>query len=371
MIRAALFLAVFAVPLAVPLAVSPAARAQGAAPADRGDRWPAPVGADITLIGPEAAVASVRAVAAELLARDGVAVVWHQVAKLRAEEMFATPPGDRAAPVFVWVDVASAREARITFRAAAGSRFVIRRVALPGGVGPLAVEEIAQIIQSVLHALASDTGWALSLPEARVALSVPEPRPAPPPPAPARATVVAVGSAVRGQLYAPDLPPTADLEVAIEAISRVAGAPWSPGSLGGRLVLAYGFPARFAGGAVGADLRVATLRLQLVWEPWRRGRAALRIGVGGGADRVVYTPTAEQPGAMTAAGGTFVSPVGCLDAALRLEVAARVAVNAGLLAELALQRVHYDAYDAQGRLNEVLIPYRLRPGLAIGLEVRL
>jgi hypothetical protein len=353
----------------VALALSPAARAQAAPPADT---WPAPAGADITLIGPEAAVASVRAVAAELLARDGVAVVWHQVAKLRAEEMFAAPLGERAGTVFVWVDVASSpgREARITFRAAAGSRFVIRRVSLPGGVGPLAVEEIAQIIQSVLRALASDTGWALSLPEARVALSVPEARPAPPP-ASARALVVAVGSAVRGQLYAPDLPPTADLEVALEALSRAAGAPWSPGSLGGRVVFAYGFPARFATGAVGADLRVATLRLQLVWEPWRHGRAALRVGVGGGADRVVYTPTAEQPGAMAAAGGTFVSPIGCLDAALRFEVAARIAVNAGVLAELALQRVHYDAYDAQGRLNEVLIPYRLRPGLAIGLEVRL
>ena len=347
------------------------ALAQTGAAVDPGERWPAPAGADVTLIGPEAAVASVRAVAAELLARDGVAVVWHQVAKLRAEEMFAAPLAERAAPVFVWVDVSSAREARITFRAAAGSRFVIRRVSLPGGVGPLAVEEIAQIIQSVLRALASDTGWALSLPEARVALSVPEPRLPFPSPAPVRATVVAVGSAVRGQLYAPGLPPTADLEIAIEAISRAAAAPWSPGSLGGRLVLAYGFPARFATGAVGADLRVATLRLQLVWEPWRRGRAALRIGVGGGADRVVYTPTAEQPGAMAAAGGTFVSPLGCLDAALRLEVAARIAVNAGLLAEIALQRVHYDAYDAQGRLNEVLIPYRLRPGLAIGLEVRL
>ena len=86
---------------------------------------------------------------------------------------------------------------------------------------------------------------------------------------------------------------------------------------------------------------------------------------------MVYTPTVEQPGATAAAGGTFVSPLGCLDAALHVDVVSRVAVTMSALAELALQRVHYDAYDAQGRLNEVLIPYRLRPGLAIGLEVRL
>jgi hypothetical protein len=325
------------------------------------------VGADITLIGPEASLAPVRAVTAELLARDGVAVVWHQVAELRLAEIFEAPV-DRAAPVLVWVDVSSPREARITFRAAAGRRFVLRSVALPSGVGPLAVEEIAQIIQSVLHALASDTGWALSLPEARIALNAPEPPPAAAPAA--RTGVVEVGSAMRGQLYARDLPVTGDLELSIAAISS-RGAASFPGSFGGRLVLGYGFPARFASSAVGAELQVATLRLALLWEPWRRGRAAVRIGLGGGAERVVYTPTVEQQGATLAPGGTFVSPLGCLDVAFRLELGAHIAVGVGALAEISLQRVHYDAYDANGKLNEVLVPHRLRPGLAIGVEVRL
>ena len=75
------------------------------------------------------------------------------------------------APVVVWVDVSSGVEARVYFRAAAGRRFVIRRVSLPSGVGPLAAEEIAQVIQSVRRALASDSAWALSLAEARTALS--------------------------------------------------------------------------------------------------------------------------------------------------------------------------------------------------------
>jgi hypothetical protein len=338
------------------------------------DRWPAPADADITLIGPDASLASVRAVTAELLARNGVAVVWHQVATLHVAEIFQAPLDGRAAPVFVWVDVSSLREARITFRAAAGRRFVIRSVALPSGVGPLEVEEIAQIIQSVLRALASDTGWALSLPEARIALSAPEPEPpaarAAPAAAAARTTIVEVGSAIRGQLYARDLPVTGDLEVSIAAISSATARSF-PGSFGGRLVLAYGLPARFATGAVGADLQAATLRLALVWEAWRLGRAAVRIGLGGGAERVVYTPTVEQPGAMAAPGGAFVSPLGCLDVAFRLEVAARIALAVGMLAEISLPRVHYDAYDANGKLNQVLVPYRLRPGLALGVEVRL
>jgi hypothetical protein len=353
------------------LALWSSAPAGAAAPVDGDERWPVPAGADITLIGPEGSLASVRAVTAELLARDEVSVVWHQVAKLRLAEIFEAPLDGGAAPVFVWVDVSSLREARITFRAAAGRRFVIRSVAMPNGVGPLAVEEIAQIIQSVLRALASDTGWALSLPEARIALSAPEPPPRVVPPAPpARTTVVELGSAMRGQLYARDLPVTGDLEISIAAISSTPATTF-PGSLGGRLALGYGFPARFATGAVGAELQAATLRLALVWEPWRRGRAAVRVGLGGGAERVVYTPTVEQPGATAAPGGTFVSPLGCVDVAFRLEVAARVALGVGALAEISLQRVHYDAYDADGKLNEVLVPHRLRPGLAIGVEVRL
>src|SRR5262249_10590993 len=148
----------------------------------------------------------------------------------------------------------------------------------------------AQIIQSVLRALASDTGWALSLPEARIALSAPAPRPPAAPPA--RTTVVEVGSMLRGQLYARELPVTGDLQLSIAAISSAAATSF-PGAFGGRIALAYGFPARFASSAVGAELRVATLRLALVWEPWRRGRATVRIGLGGGAERVVYTPTVE------------------------------------------------------------------------------
>ena len=257
---------------------------------------------------------------------------------------------------------------------AAGQRFVIRRVSLSGGVGLPAAEEIAQIIHSVLRALVADTAWALSLSEARVALSVPERRPPPAAvPAPARATVVEVGPAVVGQLYAPGLPVVGALEVAITGLSRpaMASPSISTGSFGGRLVLGYAVPAHFATGAVGADLRTAKLRLALVWEPWRQGRLAIRLGLGGGADRIEYSPTAELPGAMAAAASSFVTALGCADATLHVEVSPRLALAAAVLAEIALQRVHFDAYDVDGNLEEVLVPHRVRPGLRIGLEVRL
>jgi hypothetical protein len=350
------------------------ARGQTAPSAD--ERWPAPSTVDIVMVGAEAVVAPVRELTADLLTRNGVAVFWRRADRLRAEDVIDAPGAGRAAPVAVWVDLSSAVEGRIYFRAAAGRRFVIRRVPLPGGVGPLAAEEIAQIIQSVLRALAADTTWALSLPEARAALHVPE-QPPPPPtvPAPVRSTAVEIGSGLVGQSYAAALPVTGSVEVSVAAVSRRAAAspPAFPGNFGGRLSLGYGWPTHFASGAVGADLWTTRVRLALVWEPWQSesGRTSIRIGLGGGADRVDYSPTVELAGAMTAPAATFTTGVASADAALHVALAPRFALLAAVLVDVGLQRVHYDAYDTAGNLTEALVPHRARPGVTIGLEARL
>jgi hypothetical protein len=329
---------------------------------DEGSRAPAAV--EIALVGAPPGLASVREVTGELLARDGVVVSWRELDWLRAEDILETGMGGQGAPLFVWIDISSPVEARLYFRAAAGQRFVIRRIPLPGRIGPVEVEEIAQIVQSVLRTLASDTGWALSLSEARVALRSPErsPVPAAAPPS-TRQPRLEVGSAVVGQSYAPELSFTGEVEISI--------ALWSERALGGGLALGYGWPARFSSGAVGAQLQAATLRLELLWEPLRIGRWAVRLGAGVGADRVTYTPRAESSGATAVAGGSFLSPLGCLDAALHMQVSPRFALALGLLAEVYLNRVHYDVSDPSGAREEVLVPHRLRPALTLGGEVRL
>jgi len=342
------------------------------AQADTDDRAPARPGVDITMVGPSAVLAPVREVTTDLLTRDGVTVFWRSADSLRVEDVIESSAGTRpASVVVVWVDLSAATEARLYFRAAAGRRFVIRRVALPAGMGPLAAEEIAQIIQSVCRALAADPGWALSLPEARLALSVPEHRPPPAPPPAARAAIVEIGAAIVGQSFAAELPIAGSLDLSVAALSRRAEASPVAASFGGRVALGYGLPTHVATGAVGADLRTARLRLSLVWEAWRQGRVAIRFGLGGGGDRVSYTPSAELPGATPAAEGTFLTAIGCADATLHLDVSTRVALAAAAIAELSLERVHYDAYDGAGNLKEVLVPHRVRPGIVIGVEVRL
>jgi hypothetical protein len=346
--------------------------AAGQGPA--GEAWPLPAGADVALVGPEAAVGPVREVLEELLSREGVEVSWTHLDRLRAEDVLEPTRRTASAPVHVWIDLTSTMEARLYFRAP-DQRFVIRRVTLPGGSGPLVTEEIAQIVQSVLRALASGTAWALSLPEARVAMREPPPSssPAARPAPPSREAVVEVGSGALGELYAPGLPVAGSVVVSVAGLVRPAARAEAPaaGALGAALVFGYGLPSRFASGAVGAELETTSLRFKLLWEPWRGGRLSLRLGAGGGADRVIYAPRAELPAATPAPAGTFYTWLGSLGADLRIDVSGRVAVAAGATAEVSFERVHYDAYDATGTLTEVLVPYRLRPGLSLGVEVRL
>jgi hypothetical protein len=86
---------------------------------------------------------------------------------------------------------------------------------------------------------------------------------------------------------------------------------------------------------------------------------------------VVYAPRAELPTATPAPAGTFYTWLGSFGADLRIDVSSRLALAAGATAEVSFARVHYDAYDANGTLAEVLVPYRVRPGLSLGVELRL
>jgi hypothetical protein len=277
----------------------------------------------------------------------------------------------------VWIDLSSAIEARIYFRAARGERFVIRRLSLPAEHRPLVVEEIAQIVKSVLRALGSDTTWALSLSEARAALREPTPSSqveavAPPRAEAERQVAVEVGSAAVAGMFAREVPVAGRLELSLAVMSRPPQAALTlPGALGGWLAFGYGLPARYRGDAVGADIDNYAFRGGLLWEPWRRGRVTVRLGVGGGVDRVAFQPRAEAPGAAPASPGTFMSWLGCAAAGIRLDVSRRVAFAASVIADMTAARVHYDAYDSAGTLSEVLVPFRFRPGLSLGADIRL
>jgi hypothetical protein len=330
---------------------------------DRGDPWPAPAHAEVTLIGAEPEVRAVRDAIEELVSRDGVAIAWSRLDRLRLDHVLDAPAA-QGAPTSVWVDLAVPAEARIYFRAAGGQRFVIRRLPLRAGLDAVAVEEIAQIVKSVLRALGSGATWALTLPEARAALSTPATPVPPSASAAGRSLTLAIGSAAIAEVYAPELPVVGRVDVSVAGIVR-------PGSLGGWLGLGYGLPARFRGQPLGAELHSFALRGGLLWEPWRAGRMSVRLALGAGLDRVGYQPRPEAPGSTPAAGGGFWIPLACAGAGIRAQISRRFALAVDILAALPTARVHYDAYDADGARGEVLVPFRFRPGLSLGLEIQL
>jgi hypothetical protein len=348
-----------------------------AAPAlarDTGDDGePAAPRAEIVLVGPESATRPVREVVDELLSRDGVAVSWSARDRLRVGEIVETPPARAAATTFVWIDLSSPVEARVYFRDAAGQRFIIRAVSLQPELAALAVEEIAQIVKSVLRALGAGTVRALSLTEARAALGEARTPPqSPAPPSPTRQTSAEIGTAALGQLYAPQLNFVGRIDASVAVISRrAAGAPVFPGTLGGCLAFGYGLPARFEGETIGADLRTLSVRAGVVWEPWRRGPTTIRLGLGGGLDRVEYRPTTAVAGAALAPPGDFLAPIGWVAAEVRLEILDRLALVAGAVAEASMSGDHFDAYDQGGARTQVLVPFGVRPGLSLGAVWRL
>ena len=162
------------------------------------------------------------------------------------------------------------------------------------------------------------------------------------------------------------------MDLSLAAISRPTQAPFGfPGALGGWLAFGYGLGARFRGEAVGAEIHSDAFRAGLLWEPGRWGRVTVRLNLGGGLDWIAFQPRAEAPGASPAASGTFVSAVGCAAAGIRLDISGRFALAAAVIADISAARVHYDAYDSAGSLSEVLVPFRFRPGLSLGVDVRL
>jgi len=358
------------VSVSVSLAVTPARAADDGRAS--GDVWTPPARADIALVGPEPLVRPVRDAVDELLSREGVAVAWSRPDRLRLDDVLdpARPEGE---PIAVWIDASSATEAKIYFRAARGRRFVIRRLPLPSGLGAVAVEEIAQIVKSVLRALGSGTTSTLSLPEARVALgaTATAPPPSPPKPEPPRTLAIEVGSAGVAALYAPEIPVAGRLDISLAVLSRRPDQTASglPGTLGGWLGFGYGL-LRYRGEAVGASVQTIALRAGVLWEPWRLGRVSVRVCASAGLDRIAYQPRADASGAVPAPADGFWTPLFSTNAGVRVQVSRHFAVAAGVLADASAARVHYDAYDAMKRLTEVLVPYRVRPGLSLGVDFR-
>jgi hypothetical protein len=323
----------------------------------------------VTLIGPEAARASVREVSGELLVRAGVATSWAAQASFRSQDLFAAAQDNRDDAVGVWIDLSSSSTAHLYFRDAGSKWFVIRSLPLPGGrrLDEIAREEIGHIVATAVVALGTGTGKALTRSEARAALETQSvsiqvatpPATSGPPPR------LALAPWATAQLFAPQKATTGFLGLSV-AMAR--GPRWGqgPGRLGAWLDVGYQIAGGYNGERVGADIHTTSLRAGLLWDIRRLRAVLLRVGLGGGIDHVTYRPRGESTNVDLAAAGRFLIPEVCLWGGVELRATEHLALSLRALADLALVRVHYDVDSGDGQRRQVLVPYLVRPGLSLG-----
>ncbi|MCL2450633.1 MAG: hypothetical protein FWD17_16925, partial [Polyangiaceae bacterium] len=127
-------------------------------------------------------------------------VRWVHAAQIDAADVLRSPPpGDRAGmparattgatPVArVWVDASRSDRLRLYFLNATTDRFLVRDVPLSGGLDEVALETVAQLIDSSVSALLSDAEMGMTRAEMTTALRNDVEARSPPAPAPRFAT---------------------------------------------------------------------------------------------------------------------------------------------------------------------------------------
>ena len=325
-----------------------------------------PVRAAITLLGPAPEVAAVQEVTTELLARERVEISWATRASFAPQDIFERGPATDDATIAVWIDLSEPEQARLYFRHSRADRFFLRSLLLPQGIDEMAKEEIAHIVANAVLALGKGAGDALTRTEARTALQVA--------PAPAAARVAPAGRAVQGSVslligglrLAGDLPLVTQASALLAVTHRLPGAHTS--ALGGWGSFGYyQLDAEIHAGLLGMELRGMALRAGLLWTNDLSRRLALRLAVGGGADRIYYVPHVQ--GIVPAPADSFYVPALSFWAGLDVRLVGGLALTVHLCADAMLEKVHFDIHDIQGSGP----PFRVfeldtfRPAAGVGL----
>jgi len=324
--------------------------------------------AEITIVADAPCAPRLREVIADQLADVTAQLVWTCRDRLDPEDQFRpTPPGGSA--LRVWIDLRLGAEARLTLERA--DRFVVRRIALTDGLDELGREQIGQIVRFAALAVRGE-GETLTRTEARAAVADwPGPpraqseaavrREAPvraPPPA------VDIGAIWSAAAFSREIPVVHEL--ALAAAVRRADSP-----LSGWLEAGYRLPARYHAEPIGVELSAATLRGGLAVGPRGTRFASVGLSAGIGVERTSFVPLAAAASAEPAPADTFWSANARLALSVVLRVTARLTVGGRLACDLVAADVHYDLRDASGAAHRVLTPFRLQPGLGLGLAWRL
>jgi hypothetical protein len=306
--------------------------------------------------------------------------VWSCRAQVDQEEPFRSAPPDRDGLQF-WIDLTPVTEARLTLHDGRSDRFVVRRIPLPRGLDEIGREEIGQIVRSALLAARAGPEETLTRAEARAEVarwSQPRPaapRPAAPPPAPPAPPA--------RREPPPPSPPLVHLELgelfgaarafasAVPVVAEIGlGGLARLGWIAGWAQASYQLPARDDATPVAVELSAFALRGGLAVSRRLGSTFEGRLGAGGGVTRMSFTPQSDGLLATAAPPGTFWYGTGRVFTRLDAHLGAHLVAALTVFLDVVGADVHYDLRLPDGTTQQVLAPYRLQPGVALGIAYR-
>jgi hypothetical protein len=285
---------------------------------------------------------------------------WIELEKLDLTQVTQRPQEAGIAVARAWVDCSSPDRARLYFANWNTERFLVREVPFSGGLTPLTLEMLAQIVESSLSALLTDDKAGLTRAEMTAAL---EPA-APAKPETPRSSPLAVtlGAFYGLQAFAPDWPVEHGL-----GLSAAFGERDGPARLSAWLTVQYQVPEMIQTSLIGVRLDTVAMRAGVELGKPISEDVVLSARVGGGGDLLHVAPRQG-----TNANASLKADQFYWDYMTQIAVAVTVAwgdhlvTSAALVTDVDLAERHYDLSLA-GATTRVAAPWRLRPGFMAGV----
>jgi len=331
------------------------------------------------VVGSEADVEAVRSTTSDN-AFDGATVRWSRATSLEMDNVFERRAEPSDLGVRVWIDLSDGRKASFYFADRAGEHFLVRSMALPDALTPLALEAIGQVLELSVRALLEDARVGMSRAEIDELLAhetrAPE-KQSPAPPEAAEAPEAATAAPDRSSLGAEAFYGARLFSSEVSLVHGPGlGLAWITESAERRTAF-------WVKGQYDLPQELVTPEVSVEWTTVRvEGGLGLDINfaassffaggrLGAGAEFTSFSPRAGSANEALELAPSSVSTVPVVSLALEagLPLGDRLAASARLFASVYPIRVHFDLAEADGQ-KEVLVPYWVRPGIELCLELR-
>jgi hypothetical protein len=359
--------------------VAGGAQAQGPLDAPAPVPTTAPASADVVEIVVVGTVDELTALQGVIGPRDfGAAEArWVRAERLRREELLERRPQASEVAVRCFVGIGPGR-ANLYFANRTAERFLVRQVELPNGLDAQGRDAIGQVLSLSVTALIEDAETGLSRTETEKLLAPPpeakhpdpprhvEPHPAEPKP-PRSSSSLGAMPFYTGKLHSREVPFVHGPGLRVGWVSDLPHAQRSF-----FVSASYEVPERYRVNAVGVAWETTTFRggFDLLW---KIDGFPLLVGgrLGAGVDVVRFSPKSGTVvgGVLLTEARTATVPVATPAFAVLLPMGTRLGLGLDVFADLHPVRLAFALGRPTGT-EEVLAPYRVRPGAALCLTVR-